>query len=389
MALALLARDWAVARGGTVQGFIVDHGLRPGSAAEAGMVHTRLEQHRLPAEIITLAGIGPGANAARRARHAALEEACARHGIVHLLFGHHAADQAETLQIRALAGSGAAGFAGIAALQESTSVRRLRPLLDRQPARLKDLLRQRRVEWVEDPSNSDPRAQRGRLRLLSGGQGTPELCRAAAVAAERRAADERRAATCLGQNATIFPEGFALLAAGAVPAAAVAALIQALSGSPYPIAPASVSAALTRMHAGNNGATLGGVVVRPAGRDRKLFLLAREPAACGPPVIAARGAVWDRRFRCNRDPGPALAAAQIGPLGTDAAGLRRLSHLPSIVMQGLPAIRLNGKLVAVPHLGYPENSTADALWIQFSPARPAACAPWFGSSAGHAIQEGI
>ena len=37
-ALALLARDWVRAHGGSILGLVVDHGLRPESAAEARLV---------------------------------------------------------------------------------------------------------------------------------------------------------------------------------------------------------------------------------------------------------------------------------------------------------------------------------------------------------------
>lgn len=38
MALCLLARDWAAARGGRITALTVDHGLRPASADEAGRI---------------------------------------------------------------------------------------------------------------------------------------------------------------------------------------------------------------------------------------------------------------------------------------------------------------------------------------------------------------
>ena len=41
-ALALLARDWVVPRGGSVIALIVDHGLRPGSDREAALAAQRL-----------------------------------------------------------------------------------------------------------------------------------------------------------------------------------------------------------------------------------------------------------------------------------------------------------------------------------------------------------
>ena len=97
----------------------------------------------IAAKVLTIEGLRavPAlAERARAARFAALEAACAAAGILHLLLGHHAGDQAETLLIRALGGSGPAGLAGMAPLVETTRLRLLRPLLAVAPARLRATL---------------------------------------------------------------------------------------------------------------------------------------------------------------------------------------------------------------------------------------------------------
>ena len=155
MALAWLARAWAAERGGRATALVVDHGLRAESAAEAAATLARLAGMGLATEAIVLHGLahGPGlAERARAARHAALSDAAMRLGALHLLFGHHAADQAETVAMRLLAGSGAAGLAGMAALVETAALRMLRPLLDVGPGRLRATLAAAAVAWVEDPS---------------------------------------------------------------------------------------------------------------------------------------------------------------------------------------------------------------------------------------------
>src|SRR4051794_31539408 len=96
MAAALLARDWARRRGGSVVALVVDHGLRAESAAEAAVTRARLADMGIVAHGLTLEGLarGPGLAArARLARHAALAEAAAALGVLHLMFGHHAGDQ--------------------------------------------------------------------------------------------------------------------------------------------------------------------------------------------------------------------------------------------------------------------------------------------------------
>ena len=123
MALAWLADRWARRQSGTVLALIVDHGLRAASAAEAALTAARLAEHGISARILTLTCLTPGpglAARARNARYAILAACCRAEGILHLLLGHHAADQAETLAMRQLAGSREAGLAGMAPLVVST-----------------------------------------------------------------------------------------------------------------------------------------------------------------------------------------------------------------------------------------------------------------------------
>ena len=160
MALAVLAADWAALRAGQVIALVVDHGLRAESRAEAELSRARLDALGIPSELLVLTGLraGPGLAArARTARHEVLRAACARRGILHLLLGHHAADQAETIAMRMLARTGPAGLAGMAALVEVAAVRLLRPLLAMPPVRLRATLRARGIGWVEDPSNQTRR----------------------------------------------------------------------------------------------------------------------------------------------------------------------------------------------------------------------------------------
>jgi tRNA(Ile)-lysidine synthase len=167
LALALLAHDWAAAREGQVLALIVDHGLRPESGTEAVSTLDRLAALGIAGEILTWVGPKPVSGlqqAARDARYRLLLEACRRHGILHLLVGHHAGDQAETVAMRAARNSGADGLAGMAALVEHRDARLLRPLLAVPRVRLTAMLEGRGVGWIDDPSNSDRRFERVRVR---------------------------------------------------------------------------------------------------------------------------------------------------------------------------------------------------------------------------------
>ncbi len=176
MCLALLAADWIRDRGGEIRGFVVDHGLRAGSAAEAALVVDRLASLDIPAEVLRWRH---GALAsriqqrARDARYALLEEAVAAWGGLHLLVAHHVDDQRETVALRCLRGSGPVGRSGMAAVAERGQIRLLRPLLAMPKAMLLATLRHRGVPWVEDPSNNDLRFARASLRQAGSGSMDP------------------------------------------------------------------------------------------------------------------------------------------------------------------------------------------------------------------------
>jgi tRNA(Ile)-lysidine synthase len=128
----------------------VDHGLRPGSAAEADVVASVAARVGAGFEAIEVAvAEGPNLEArARRARYGALPPGA--------LTGHTADDQAETVLLNLLRGAGLDGLAGY-----DPARRPLRALRRRETHKLcADL----GIQPVHDPSNDDPRFRRNRVR---------------------------------------------------------------------------------------------------------------------------------------------------------------------------------------------------------------------------------
>ena len=382
LCLAALAAAWARARGGGVIALVVDHRLRASSGAEAEETRRCLaERLGIRSRLLTLTDLapGPGLSArARAARYAALEEACVEEGVLDLLLGHHAADQAETVLMRGLRGSGAAGLAGMAPLVETPALRLLRPLLPLPPGRLRQTLREAGIPWVEDPSNASPRFTRARLRALradraGAGPASRALAEAAAAHAQARASSEAKAARFLARCAEIRPEGFARLPAGPWPALALGALLRMIGGSPYPPdAQAAARIAARPVEEIGQGITLAGVRLLPAGRLGPGFLLCREAAAMAPAIPARPGALWDGRFRLPPGAAPIGAGDRIGALGAEAARFRTLSPLPAVVLETLACLRAaDGRLRAVPALGWIAEGAEPAPGILFSPANPA------------------
>ena len=131
----------------------VDHGVRPGSSAEAARVEAAAMRFGAAfASRRVEVGAGPNFEArARRARYAALP--------VGVLTGHTADDQAETVLLNLLRGAGADGLAGMRA-----HGRVRRPLLDLRRRETRQLCDELSLDPVEDPSNADLAFTRNRVR---------------------------------------------------------------------------------------------------------------------------------------------------------------------------------------------------------------------------------
>lgn len=99
-------------------------------------------------------------DAAREARYAFLERARVRLGGEVIAVAQTRDDQAETVMLRLVRGSGPGGLAAIAPRRG----RVVRPLIDLRRADLVKYLTDRGIPWVEDSSNRDPRFVRTRVR---------------------------------------------------------------------------------------------------------------------------------------------------------------------------------------------------------------------------------
>lgn len=146
LALLVLACD----AGLDVTAVHVDHGLRPGSGAEADVVSDAASRFgaRFRAERVVVEPGGDLEARARQARRSVLGAGA--------LYGHTADDQAETVLLALLRGSGLDGLAGMRAEQH--------PLLALRRAETQALCAEVDLRPVRDPSNEDPRFRRNRVR---------------------------------------------------------------------------------------------------------------------------------------------------------------------------------------------------------------------------------
>lgn len=101
-------------------------------------------------------------DAARTARYNAFVELLSRDDV--LLLAHHADDQAETLLLRLVRGSGADGLTGMAQQRSLGAGTLLRPFLQLERQHLLDWAESQGLCWLDDPSNKDTRYARNYLR---------------------------------------------------------------------------------------------------------------------------------------------------------------------------------------------------------------------------------
>ena len=105
---------------------------------------------------------------ARVGRYEALAELCAEHAIENLLLAHHQNDQAETVLLQLLRGSGVAGLAGMPLQRDyvkgNQPLTLWRPLLNQSRADLEAYAKIHKLQWIEDPSNQDERYRRNAIR---------------------------------------------------------------------------------------------------------------------------------------------------------------------------------------------------------------------------------
>lgn len=138
----------------------VNHGLRPEAAAECEQVRIFAEERGLPFHLLQAELERPTQEAARRARMSLLEQCAAEQQCQRIALGHTRDDQAETVLMRILRGSGARGLAAIPPVRLPF----VRPLLDVSREEVLNYLRERRLPFLHDPSNWNPNYLRVRVR---------------------------------------------------------------------------------------------------------------------------------------------------------------------------------------------------------------------------------
>lgn len=153
---------------GQVHAIHIHHGLQAAADDFVRVCQSVCAGLSVPLQVVHVdAGPAPGESpedAARQARYAALAAAAQQRGLTGILLGQHADDQVETLLLALSRGAGLPGLASMAAQFERHGAMFYRPLLPTPAASLRQWVVARRIPFLDDPSNTDERFTRNRIR---------------------------------------------------------------------------------------------------------------------------------------------------------------------------------------------------------------------------------
>lgn len=169
LALAFLAKVYAIKKKLKPKFLIVDHKLRAESSKEAKTVKKLLKKLSIEAKILIWKGKKPSKNIqshARINRYRLLFERCDKFKIKHILLGHHQDDLFENFFIRMLRGSGLKGLISFDREVKIKDKYILRPLINQKKMDLIYISKRVFNFHLKDPTNDNEKYQRTKIRKL-------------------------------------------------------------------------------------------------------------------------------------------------------------------------------------------------------------------------------
>jgi tRNA(Ile)-lysidine synthase len=156
-----------LSRKGAVSAIHVHHGLSPNAAAWARFCRALCKRLNVPLVVrkVSVRKAGKGLEAAaREERYRALLKTDAEV----IALAHNLDDQAETVLMNLLRGSGGRGASGMAVRTRRGGKTFWRPLLDTPRSAIEAYAREHELEWIEDESNADESLTRNFIRRAVG-----------------------------------------------------------------------------------------------------------------------------------------------------------------------------------------------------------------------------
>ncbi len=366
----------------------VDHGLRAEAADEARQVEALAHKLGFAHATLRWTGDKPASDiqaAAREARYELMTRWCREHHVRYLMVAHTLDDQAETFLLRLARGSGVDGLAAMMPVTNAQGVYLVRPFLTIRKARLEATLRTAGISWIEDPSNSNEQFARVRMRnimraLAEDGLTVERLSATADRMATAKSALDHFAQELASRAVRPHEAGFVIL--DPVPLKGdpreiglrvLADVCRDVGGNPYRPRFDRLQRVYESILAGSlgNGATLAGCRFAPApaglaGEAAGTALLVhRELAAARDSVAALRPggqAIFDNRFDVTlteRAHGGPFTVKVLAEEGWQQVKSLVETSLPYEVCLTVPALWLDHKVIAAPHLGFDAGQTGE------------------------------
>jgi len=363
-ALLLMLADWAGAAGHRIVVATVDHGLRPEAAGEAAQVAALCGDLGIAHDTLHWTGWDGRGNTqdqARQARHRLLATWAKDRGVRVVALGHTRDDQAETVLMRLLRGSGLDGLAAMAPASQRGGINWIRPLLGISRAELRDYLRAADRVWIDDPSNLDPTYLRIRLRAAMQALelGSDGLAATAARLRTTRDYLETRTEQAAHALVTISGAGDVVLDRHGFwalhPEIRQRLLAHSLiwvASTPYRPRFDSLRGLLENLQRGAK-ATLAGCIADATGADqititREFSMVCRQ--ICPPDQI------WDGRWRLGGGAWhPDLEVRALGETGLETCPGWRETGLSRTALLATPALWIKSDCIAAPLAARPQG----------------------------------
>ncbi|WP_306115444.1 MULTISPECIES: tRNA lysidine(34) synthetase TilS [unclassified Roseovarius] len=358
MGLMHVLHDWARDGGPRLHAVTVDHGLRPEAAEEARTVAAHAEKLGISHTCLKWEGWDGHGNLqdqARRARYRLMADWAQAQGITHVVLGHTADDQAETFLMRL---SREAGVDGLSAMSSSRRHGRTifcRPALRTTREELRNVLRERNVIWIDDPTNSDTAYARVRARKLLAEMAPMGITANTLTTVAHHMEEVRKTlywyVFLAAREMVSFEAGDLLIARkefrtlqNEVKRRLLQSIVMWIGSAEYAPRGRAIDLLMESIR-GGTGMTLQGcrVMVEP-----HQLRVVREYSAVAN-MRAPVGEVWDNRWRLTGlVNGDALEIRALGPEGLRHCPEWRTSGLPEASQHSGPAVWQGDELIAAP-----------------------------------------
>jgi len=335
----------------------VDHGLRAEAAEEVRFVAKVCAGLDVSHSVLKWTGWDGAGNLqdqARRARYSLISDWACKKRIEIVLLAHTADDQAETFLMRLARGAGVDGLSGMARSRKSSGITWVRPFLDATRQQLRNYLKSRNLEWIEDPSNEDSRFDRVKARnilvtLQPFGIDAVSLTAVSERLSQVRDALEvqtllaARDLACVEQGDVVFEFEKFQAQPLEIRRRLLSHAIKWVSSAEYgPRGPALAD--LSAKVLTGEQVTLHGCILRPEVHSLRIL---REAQAVRSEV-AQVGEIWDNRWRIKGIKNKSLEVRFLGEDGMRSLSEWRETGMPRVSLLASPAVWKGQDFVAAP-----------------------------------------